>query len=179
MDADVIAFGFDPVNLIDLEHEDPVVVFNHQTVEVARLVLDFGEQTEYLPIHVVTVFFSKPLFRPLQGQYEPRAVEWLEQVVNRLHVERSYGILLISCDEDEQRTLLSIEGLGNSQAVYPRHLHIQKDQVRRQFPRGGYGFGAVRAFADDDDFMIFLEQFAQAFAGERLVVNDQDSDRFG
>src|SRR5215510_9622659 len=41
MDADVIALGLDPIDHVGLEHEDPVVVFDYQTVEVLRLVLDF------------------------------------------------------------------------------------------------------------------------------------------
>src|SRR5262245_56664634 len=101
VNADVIALGLDPVNLVGLEHEDPVVVFDYQSVEVLRLDLDFGEQAEDPPVHVVAVFFPKPLFRPPQSPREPRAVERLEQVIYGLRVEGLYGVLLISRDEDE------------------------------------------------------------------------------
>src|SRR5262245_18798846 len=172
VDADVIALGLDPVNLVGLEHEDPVVVFDDQTVEVLRLVLDFGEQAEDPPVHVVAVFFSKPLFRPPQSPREPRAVERLEQVIYSLRVESLHGVLLVSRDEDEQRTSPVAQRFGNSQAVHSRHLHVKKDKVRCEFARGREGFVAVRAFADDDDFGVALEQLAQALARQRLVVDD-------
>ena len=55
--------------------------------------------------------------------------------------------------------------IGNSQTIYPRHLHVEKNQVGRKLFDRGDCFRTVIAFADDDDFGIILEKFAQAFAG--------------
>ena len=62
---------------------------------------------------------------------EPIAIERLQQVIERRHLERLNGVLIVCGYENDDRATLGIELLQNSEPVQLRHLHVQEHQVGR------------------------------------------------
>jgi len=113
------------------------------------------------------------LSRPLDGLIKAFAVDGLEQVADRVGLERGHRVFIISGGEDDkwQRGLFR-KGLQHLNTGQPRHLHVQKDQVRPQSLDVHYGLKPITGLADDLDLSMRAEQFPQAGSRRSLVVYD-------
>ena len=58
-------------------------------------------------------------------------------------------------------------------AVELRHLDVEEEQIGALTIHGGDGLATVGAFADDFDAGLGRQERAEAFAGERFVVDDE------
>src|SRR2546428_13662740 len=63
----------------------------------------------------------------MERAIEPWRLDWLKQVVNRVHRERIQGVLVVSRREDHER--IGIEPLQKLKAGQAWHLNIQKQDV--------------------------------------------------
>jgi len=52
------------------------------------------------------------------------------------------------------------------------HLNVKENQIRPDVADSRKGLGARAAFADELDFTIAREQYAQAPSSQRFIVND-------
>src|SRR5690606_38647980 len=65
---------------------------------------------------------------------------------------------------------------GRRDAVHPRHLDVEQDDVGSVLDREGDRLVPVPALGDDGDVVLRVEQRAQPAADERLVVHQHDPD---
>ena len=107
---------------------------------------------------------------------EPLAAERLEQVVERVHLERPQRVLVVGGDEDDRRHAFGADGLNHAERVEPGHLHVEEHEVWRVVLNRRHGLRAVAALGDDLHILFLLQQRQHALARDRLIVNDQGSD---
>ena len=111
--------------------------------------------------------------RPLHGQAEPNRVDRLEQVVDRVDLERLDGMLIIRGDEDDVRRRARVEHPARDlEAGQPRHLHVEEHEVGLQAVDGRQRFHAVARLSDDLDPAQLSEQKSQLIPGQLLVVDE-------
>ena len=105
---------------------------------------------------------SSCCLRAGQRLAEALAVERLQQVVERVHVERPQRVAVVGGDEHDERHLVGADGVDHVEAVRARHLHVEEHQVGLQrHDRLGAG-GAVAGLADDLEARLVLQQRADA-----------------
>lgn len=63
------------------------------------------------------------------------------------------------------------------EAVHPRHLHVEKHDLRRLFVDDAQRFFAAGGFADDRQVLRRVQKPADPLPRQRLVVNDQRGNR--
>ena len=101
-----------------------------------------------------------PCRRALQRSLEARAIERLEQIIERPNLERFHRELAERGHEDDRRRGSSIAGRGarlahrlergdDLEAVELGHLYIEKDDVRLFADDHVHRFGAIACLADD------------------------------
>ena len=117
--------------------------------------------------------------RSAQGLLETLAVEGLQQVVHRRHVEGVEGKALMRRGKDDRGAFLLGQLGDDLQAVAAGHRHVEQDQVGRRGLDQRHGLGPAAALADDLDRRLSLEETAQPVARERLVVDNEGADFHG
>ena len=110
--------------------------------------------------------------RVRQRDVEPLLAERLEQVIDRVHLERLDGVLLEGGDEDDSRGQCRARQFQHFKPVQLRHLDVEEHQVGPQFGDRLDRFEAVGAFADNVDVGMKAEVFAQYPARKLFVVDD-------
>ena len=113
-----------------------------------------------------------------EGFFHARLGDGLQQVVDRVDLERLHGILVKRSGKNEegQRGFLFEQFLDDSESVETRHLDIEKDQARAQLLHHADGFDAVAALSDDFDLGEALQQESQLIAGRLFVIHNQGRD---
>jgi hypothetical protein len=101
----------------------------------------------------------------------------LQQVIQRMRLERAQGELVVGGDEDHRGHVTHADRPQHVEAVDLGHLDVQKEQVRRRLFDGLDRFPAVRAFGNDLHALCFHQQAAYAPARQRLVVHDHGANR--
>ena len=120
--------------------------------------------------------FGKPLANPVHGRREPVLIDRLHQIVDRLRVEGAERMFAERSDENEQRKLDVHQALDHREAVEPRHLDVEEDEVGlvrldlpdRLAPVGGCG--------DDLDVFMRLQSQLQALGRKWLVIDQNGPD---
>ncbi|MCG3163418.1 MAG: hypothetical protein JMDDDDMK_04824 [Acidobacteria bacterium] len=110
----------------------------------------------------------------MQRFHQSLLVEGLEQVIERVYLKRLRRILIVSRDEDDERPAPGFEQARNGQAIKPRHLHVQEDQVGRVRFNGGQSLVSIAAFADDFHLRVEPQRGVNLFPHQRLVVHNQN-----
>ena len=106
---------------------------------------------------------------------EALAVEWLEQVVERVDVEGAQRVVIEGGHEDDERHARGADGLDDLESAGAGHLDVEKDQVRLQASDGVDRLGAGGALGHEFQPVFGREERAQPLAGQRLVVGDEDT----
>ena len=173
----VIPIRFDPINGFTADKNDPAVFLKYEPViphESGAQILK--ECVEPLP-RWQTPGVENLVAGVVEGLLKALAVERLEQVVNRVELERFKGVLVVSGNENDQRRLGGgADCLTNVEAAEHRHLHIEKHQVRLLFQNNLHSLAPIRALSGDLEVGVGFEQLPQARAGGRFVVRNQGSD---
>ena len=78
--------------------------------------------------------------------------------------------------DDARGHLVEIHFFEDRQAVFIRHAQIQQQNVRLQFRQHLDALGAVLRFADNGNFVVAIEEFAEAVAEDRVVIRHQYAD---
>ena len=111
--------------------------------------------------------------RPIDGDLEPRLIDRLQQVVDRVDLERLDRVLIVGRDEDDLRTGAAADQPPRDlEAGQPRHLHVEKDDVRLQPLDRRQRLDAVAGLADHLDAADLFEQVAQLVPRQLLVVHE-------
>ena len=78
-------------------------------------------------------------------------------------------------NDDARRNRIEIDFFEDGEAVFIGHAEIEQQDIGLEFGEELDALGAVLRFADDGDFFVAIEQFAQAVAKNRVVVRHQDA----
>ena len=113
---------------------------------------------------------------PLDGPRQPVAVHRLQQVVDRVQLERVDGEPVVGGAEDDPRAR-GLQPRRHLETRERRHLDVEEHEIGRQGVDARDRFEAVLRFADDLDLHVSgRQQPAQPVACRRLVVHDQRPD---
>ena len=124
----------------------------------------------------------QPGARPLERHFEACFSERFEQVIHGVEFKGPNGVLIVSGREDDdwncswRKGLALPKGFEHLKAVKPRHLHIEKEQVRVAFLRLLERLRAVGALGNDFHVRLILEKRTDPFARERFVVGNDGAD---
>ncbi len=111
--------------------------------------------------------------RALQRDLEPRRVDRLQQVVDRVDLERLDRVLIVGRDENDMGRRAGVEHPARHlESGQPGHLDVQKHQIRLQPVDRFQRFDPVARLADDFDAADLAEQIAQLIPRQLLVVDD-------
>jgi hypothetical protein len=73
-------------------------------------------------------------------------------------------------NDDARGQRIEIDFLEDGEAVFIGHAQIEEKNVRLQFGEELDALRAILSFADDGDFVVGIEQFAEAIAKDRMVI---------
>ena len=121
------------------------------------------------------------LFDFLDGFGEAGLVEWFQDVIYRVNIERLHRVVVEGGGEDDvgDFEFALDEFLEDAETVEAGHLDIQKDQVGAVFLDEGDGIEAVLALGEKMDFGESFQEKGQFFAGGFFVVDDDGVDGHG
>jgi hypothetical protein len=97
-------------------------------------------------------------------------IERLEQVVDRLHLERAKRVAVERGDEHDRRRRLPGDRLEDTERVEVRHLDVEKEQLRLERGHLLDRLPSAGACSNDFDLAGFLCQADDAPAGNGFVV---------
>ena len=101
-------------------------------------------------------------------------LDGLEQVGQCLGLERAKRVLIEAGDEDHQRERnRACNRAQHFESIQPRHLNVEKDQVRSQPLSQLQRPQSIFRLANDFDPRAARQQPAQAYARGLLVINQQ------
>jgi hypothetical protein len=125
----------------------------------------------------VRTFLAQPSAGTTQCLFQAGTVDRLQEVVDRIHLERLHGVLIEGCDEDERKcVILTFEKVPcDLEPVQSGHLDIEKDQIGREAINRSQRLDAVAGLRDDVYITELLELVTQLVARRLLVVNHQYS----
>ena len=106
---------------------------------------------------------------------EPFRVDWLQQVVHRVHRERPQRVLVVGGDEDHDGNLARVEFLDHLEPVEHGHLHVEQHEVRPEPPDRLDRLPPVEARAGDLDVRLAGQQRPQPVDRQRLVVHQEQA----
>src|SRR5215471_16860183 len=159
--TNVVLGGFDPVHLLYGDEASPAAAADHETRR---------RRSSFDQVHQRWLWrgfgTSKSASKPLVG-------ERLQEVIERIDLERLDGELIVGGDKDHARRFLGAEGAKHFEAIHLGHLNIEKDQAWGLGADGGDGRQAIRALADNFDFRVGGQQANQPATAYPFVVDDE------
>src|SRR5262245_29789103 len=115
---------------------------------------------------------GNPLPRSLDDDFEAIRLDRLQQIVDRVDLERLDRMLIECRDEDDVRRQLMLDHLSRHlEPGQPRHLYIKKYDVGRQSFYRSERLQPVASLADYVNSVHLAEQIAQLIARELLIVD--------
>jgi len=117
--------------------------------------------------------------RALEGALEALRRHRLEQVVERVHLERADRVLVEGRDEDDRRHPRRPARVDHREPVHPRHLHVEEEQVDVLALEHRERLRPVAALRHELGVRLRADEALEAAPRERLVVGDRDADRHG
>ena len=92
------------------------------------------------------------------------------------HGANHVAVIFGSGEHDDARgKLVEIHFFQNSKTILIRHAQIQQQNVGLELGQHLDAIVAVGSFADDGDFVVAVEQFAQTFTEDGMIVSHQDT----
>ncbi len=100
-----------------------------------------------------------------------------EEIVHGVDFEGANGVVVVRGDEDDRGSVA--DQFENFEAIELGHLNVEEDERGLALGDDLDGFEAVGALAEDFDFRMRGEEFAQNLAREVFVVHDDGADQRG
>ena len=174
MQPHVVPCGVHPVDFVRADEEDPAARFHDQPIRRMGLVrLEILHHREEPLAEVAGALAFQPLARAIQRAQEPRAVERLQQVVERVDLEGPQRVLVVGRREDHHRDALRREGAYDAKPIHDGNLHVEEHELGLEPLDGRERLGAIRTLPHDLDVGLLLQQREHALARHRLVVDYQ------
>src|SRR6185369_15523084 len=171
-DAYVISLRLDALHIVHANKEHAPAILDHEPLEMSWSTLQLCQQCEYVTIALAALIEFDLLLHAMPGGVEALVIEGLEQVVEGVHLEGAYRVLIVSGDKDDVRSRFAVERFQHFEAAQFRHLNIEKDEVGLQRLDRIYGLTTIRTLPDNLDFRIISQHLANHFASERFIVDD-------
>jgi hypothetical protein len=111
---------------------------------------------------------------PLDHERESLIAERLQQIVERMLLERLERVLVVGGDEDDQRRRVAVEMSDDVEPVHFRHLHVEKQHIGLLRVDDVDGLRAGRARGRDNEIGFARDEQFERLPRKRLVV---DNDR--
>jgi hypothetical protein len=188
--AHVVAGGVDPEDVVHRHAQDAARVLDREPVvgrtsagavgvgerfveREVRPARHRAEQPQQPPAVLVGVARRELVAHAIERDIEPRILDGLQEVVERVRFERLQCVLVVRRDEHGQRHLRRGQGLQELEAVDTRHLHVEEHDVGLMLGDREERLASVAGLADDLDVGMAREPERQTAPGEGFVVNDQ------
>ena len=109
---------------------------------------------------------------------EARPRHRLQQVVERIHVERLHGVIIVGSSENEKRQahLLLEQPFDDAETIQARHLDVQENQLRVELADEAHCLEAVLGPAHDLNVWKALQQKRKLVTGWLFVIHDERRD---
>ncbi len=175
VEPDVVAVGLPIVDVRGAHDAQRPVDLDRHPVEVARAVgLERRDVLGDQRADALFVSLGLPRRHARLGTRERLAkaigIEGLEQVVDRLHLERAKRVAVERGDEHDRRRRLPRDRFEDAERVEIRHLDVEKEQLRLERGHLLDCLASAGARGDDFDLAGFLCQADDAPAGNGFVV---------
>ncbi len=150
MQADVVVFGFDPINVIRLEQNDAAIRFDRDAFDVSSAVI-------FLSGRLLLVQQCEMASQAGERVAEPLFAVGLAPVIKCLGYDGPDG-LLFECGNKNDEGLGFLRGNSEGfQSTLTRHLDIEKRNVNGTGFQHLSGGGPIAAFANDLNIFLFFE----------------------
>jgi hypothetical protein len=173
---DVVAGRVNPLDLGRAHEEHASAGFHHEPLERVSGRLQSMHQLQEPPFQFAIGPALQLRPRARQGILEAIAIERLEQVVQRVHLERAERVSVERGDEDDERHPLRADGLDQLESGCTRHLHIEEHEIRTKGLDCRHRRRAILALGDDLHPVFEGEQHEQPLPREGLVVGNDHAD---
>src|SRR5262249_61352461 len=127
--SDVLPFGFDPVDLVDLEEENPARCLYHEPVQAVPLRPELLKKRECLFSKTPLGTGSQPNLSPLNRLFKSRPVERLQEIIHRRHFKRAKCIAIVCGNKDHKRQRAPRNALEGLEPVHLGHLNVEKNKI--------------------------------------------------
>ena len=174
--ADVVAGGLDPVDVVGAHEEHAAAGFHDQAILLLLFGLEVLDQREEALAELAGALTIALMARVIEALLEAIAAERLQQVVEGVDLEGLQRVLVVGGDEDDHRHLVGADLLDDAEAVDGRHLDVEEYQLRRELLDGADRLHAIGALADHFDVGLLRQQSQDPFPGHRLIVHHERSD---
>ena len=104
-------------------------------------------------------------------------IDRLEDVIERVHLERSDGVPIVGRDENHQRHRIDADLLYDFERARPTELDVEEHDVGLSIANGRHGLPAATALSDACHARELRELPAKPTAGDRLVIDNEDLHR--
>src|SRR5215207_2405067 len=186
VELDVVVVGLDPFHVGRVDEDDAATYLDHEARQVAalfarsdggrRLVLGARAPAQ----EGAEALGQSPRLAQLDLRLgarerlpEPLVGERLQEVVERVHLERLERVGVVGGDEDDGRDALQLDPREHAEAVHAGHLDVEEEEVGRPALDALDGLRAAAALAGHLDVRVFGQQVPDRAAGQRLVVHDE------
>ena len=167
VDRDVVRLRFDDLDPFDRDHVHLFAVADQDAFEPV------GRMRDQLVERRLRLAQAGAGAR--EAVVEARFRERLEQVVDRMQVERLLRVLVVGRREDD--AIAPAGELEHLEAGQLGHVDVEEDEVGRQLADRLRGVEAVLRLAGNGDVGMVGEVLAHQEAGEFLVVGDEGAQR--
>src|SRR6202012_2643194 len=116
---------------------------------------------------------SENTSRALERDKKAHVVDRLQQIIERLHLKGGQRVRVIGGQKDDAGDRPLRQGTQYLYAAHPRHLDIEKYQVRLERKNRPYRVLAICALSDHRDVGVLRKAKTDTAAGQRFVVHDQ------
>lgn len=169
--ADVIPGSLDPIDVGDPQEHQPSVLLGDDTFEVP-VPRGYDDIVRQRARAIAGDLSSNVVECPLET-LEP---EWLEDIIDRMHVKGPQSVSVVRRHEDDCRDAVHPNIFEDSESVEPGQFDVQKHEVWIEFLECDDGLVAIVAFADDLYLRLVGQEAAEPLSGERLFIDDQRPD---
>ena len=112
---------------------------------------------------------------PIDGLPQAHRFDWLQQIVDGVHLEGANRILVVRGDERDERKLVTTDEPHDAKAVDFRHLQIEQREIGREPLDELDAFGSVDGLPDDFHIVVAVQQRNEKSPRGAFVVGDDDA----
>ena len=175
MELDVVARRLDPVDFVGADEEHAAAGLDDEALQPVGGRLEILDELQKPALQIAARSAVHLLTGARDRLPETFAVEGLQQIVQRMDIERAQRVLVVGRHEDDQRHARGADGFDDVEAGRAGHLHVQEHEVRLQPADRLDRLGAVLALGDDLEPVLRRKQRTQPLARERLIIGDYNA----
>src|SRR5262252_9042742 len=147
MSSDEAAVGAEEYDFFRQKKKETVAFTSDHLLQRRRSVLD--ERGKRPPLGAALGFEAVDAPGAVNHLREALGFDWFQQVSDGIGFKRRQRVLIVAgCEDDQRQRHVLGQSLQNLEAVQPRHLYVEKDEVGSQAGDFLQRFKPVAGFAD-------------------------------